>query len=184
MSDEDYLEFNERSPAKMDFLGGVVYAMAGGTNFHAFLGAAIGAAIGTALHTRLRGRGCFTLGSNMLVSTPAKYAVFYPDATRVCGKMINSSAPITEPILIVEVLSASTRKYDLGAKPSEYRLIPSLRHIVFVDSQAKGAQVYLRGGSEGWPGFPVTYALLTDSLELSEPAISIPLAELYEDLEF
>lgn len=180
MSYEDYLEYNERHNVKMEYLGGVVYAMAGGTNFHARLS---GTMI-TALSLRLRSRGCFTLSSDVLVATPAKDAVFYPDATVICGKMIHSTAPIGDPILVVEVLSASTRKYDLGTKFEQYKLIPSLRHIIFVDAQAVGAQVFTRAEGQVWPGFPLTYISLTDSLELSELAISIPLAELYEDLEF
>lgn len=187
MSYEEYLERGALSNMKLEFLGSVVYAMAGGNqipqlphwkNHHR-------PADPATMAQMLRP------GFKKSCHHPLREAVFYPDISVICdAKLMSSAKPITDPLLVVEVLSPSTRKYDLSRKLEQYKLIPSLRHIVFIDaivfidSESIGAQIYTRREGEVWPGFPHTYTSREDSLVLGEWAISIPLAEIYEDLEF
>lgn len=71
----------------------------------------------TALSNRLERRDCVVLTSDALVETPAREAGFYPDVSVFCRPGADlGDAALTDPVLVVEVLSPSTRNFDLGDK--------------------------------------------------------------------
>lgn len=103
---EAYLELEEVSPVKHEFLAGQLWAMAGGTPDHA----AISVNVSTLLSTTLRGRPCRVYSSDLRVRVPATGLGTYPDVTVVCGKPEFDSEDrkqrtVTNPRVIVEVLS-------------------------------------------------------------------------------
>lgn len=178
---DEYLARNARTDEKLEYLHGVVYAMAGGTQFHN----AISINFAIALGVRLRGKDCRILSSDQMVEAPAREAGFYPDLSVLCGaKLVPSAIPLKNPVVVVEVLSPSTRDYDLGQKFQQYLRIHSLRHVVFVDSEGLGVQVHTRGSDEVWPGLPDTYHRREDTMTLSALEVEIPLQEIYGDLDF
>lgn len=178
---EEYLERNRRSDDKLEYLQGVVYAMAGGSQYHNALPMNLAVALGG----RLKGRDCHILSSDQMVETPGREASFFPDLTIVCGaKLEPGHRPVTNPVLVVEVLSPSTREFDLGQKLKQYKRIPSLRHIVYVDSDSVGVQVHSRGDGELWPGLPDTYRKRDDVISLEAIEAEISLRDIYGDLEF
>lgn len=178
---DEYLARNARTDERLEYLHGVVYAMAGGTRQHSW----ISGRLITALNVRVAGKPCFVLTSDSMVETPQGEAGFYPDASVFCGPSLGLGAKaLKNPVVVVEVLSPSTRDYDLGQKFQQYRRIPSLRHVVFVDSEGLGVQVYTRGSDEVWPGLPDTYHRREDTMALSALEVEIPLQEIYGDLDF
>jgi len=178
---EEYLEKDSRSNEKLEYLHGVVYAMPGGTQFHN----AIGMNFALVLAPQLRGKDCRVMSSDQMLETPGQEAGYYPDLLVVCGvRLLPRAAAMTAPVLVLEVLSPSTKAYDLGQKLQQYRRIPSLRHIVFVDSSRVEVQIYTRGTDEVWPGTPETLTELTDSLVLAAFGADIPLREVYSDIDF
>ena len=178
---DEYLARNARSNEKLEYLQGVVYSMAGGTQFHN----AISINFAVALGMRLRGKDCSILSSDQMIEAPGREAGFYPDLSVLCGAKLKPSAtPLKNPFVVVEVLSPSTRDYDLGQKFQQYRRIASLRHIVFIDSEGLGVQVYTRGADEVWPGLPETHHKRGETMVLSALEVEIPLVEIYGDLDF
>ena len=178
---EEYLARNARSNEKLEFLLGFVYARAGATLQHS----CISGRLITALNIRLTGRPCFVLTSDAMVETPQGEAGFYPDASVVCGPSPGLGAKtLKNPVVVVEVLSPSTRDYDLGQKFQQYRRIASLRHVVIIDSEGVGVQVYTRGADEVWPGLPETHHKRGETMVLSALEVEIPLVEIYGDLDF
>lgn len=178
---QEYLERNRRSNDKLEYLHGVVYAMAGGSRLHSW----ISGRIITALNNRLAGKSCFVFTSDCLVETPLNEAAFFPDVSVVCGASLGgSSSTVTNPVLVVEVLSPSTREFDLGQKLRQYKRIPSLRQIVYVDSESVGVQVHSRSEGGLWPGLPDTYRKLEDTIGLAAIEAEISLRDIYGDLEF
>src|SRR3954447_14765097 len=120
----EYLGFEASSNVKHEFLGGQIYAMAGGTPEHA----ALAAAAITLLGPQLRGGQCRPYNSDLRVRTPTGLTT-YPDVTIVRGpREIDGVDPlaVTNPRLIVEVLSRSTEEYDSGDKFAHYKAFPSL----------------------------------------------------------
>src|SRR5258706_13715183 len=109
---QDYLALEASSNVKHEFLGGQIYGMAGGTPEHAALAAAV---IGL-LFAQLRGDGCRAYDADLRVRTPSGLAT-YPDVTVIFGPSERDEADpqaVTNPALIVEVLSRSTEEYDAG----------------------------------------------------------------------
>jgi Uma2 family endonuclease len=178
---EEYLAKNERSSEKLEYLHGTVFAMAGGSQFHN----AIGVNCIVALSNRLLGGECRVMSSDQMVSTPAQEAAFYPDLMVICGeRLLPRSEAITSPVVVVEVLSPSTRAFDLSEKLKQYKRIASLRHIVFVESTKIEVLSYSREAGEVWPGSPDLCQDLESSLALSALGVDLPLREIYLDVEF
>ncbi len=143
----EYLGFEASSNVKHEFLDGQIYAMAGGTPEHA----ALAAAVITLLGPQLRGGDCRPYNSDLRVRTPSGLTT-YPDVTIVCGpREIDSidRMAVTNPVLIVEVLSRSTEEYDSGDKFEHYKTFPSLREYVLVSHRERSVEVRSRS-EDGW----------------------------------
>src|SRR5258708_6072559 len=111
---------------KLEYFNGDIYAMSGGTIGHS----KIGRNVLTLLNAALAGSSCDAFGSDMRVSTPSGLYT-YPDASVVCGQKLSDTADtIRNTVVLVEVLSDSTRNYDRGDKFELYRSIPELRHYL------------------------------------------------------
>jgi Uma2 family endonuclease len=143
----EYLGFEASSNVKHEFLEGQIYAMAGGTPEHA----ALAAAAITLLGPQLIGGQCRPYSSHLRVRTPTGLTT-YPDVTVIRGPReiddIDSLA-VTNPTLIVEVLSRSTEEYDSGDKFEHYKTFPSLREYVLVFHRERSVEVRSRG-EKGW----------------------------------
>jgi len=144
----EYLALEASSNVKHEFLAGQIYAMAGGTPEHAALAAAV---IGL-LFPQLRGRACRSYDSDLRVRTPSGLAT-YPDVTVICGpseRKDTDPQAVTNPTLIIEVLSRSTEEYDAGDKFEHYKTLPSLRQYVLVSHRERAVEVWTRGEADEW----------------------------------
>jgi Uma2 family endonuclease len=126
-----------------------VEAMAGGTPDHnTICGNVVGSLYGALMHSK-----CRVMTSDQKVWVPRKSAFVYPDATVVCGALAlypGTTDVVTNPVLLVEVLSESTEKFDRGEKWEGYRAIASLRHYIMVSSQHRLVEHYARADGEAW----------------------------------
>ena len=179
ISREDYLKLEEVSPEKHEFYQGQVFAMAGGTFQHA----RIGLNVTTELAVRLRGKPCQPMNSDMRITTPSGLNT-YPDASVYCGKpeLTDSNKTLLNPVLIVEVLSPSTRSYDRGDKFHHYRSIPSLRDYLLIDSETVLVEHYQRIGAYEWNLHE--YRRLTDILNLDSINELLTVSVFYEGIEW
>lgn len=146
---QDYLSHEEASNTKHEFLNGEIYAMAGGTPVHG----AIAMNVGAALIAQLRGKGCRVQSSDVRIRVLATGLATYPDVSVVCGHAEldpQSRITITNPILLVEVLSPSTADYDRGEKLEHYKQIPSLREVVLVAHGERMLEVWGRADGGAW----------------------------------
>jgi Uma2 family endonuclease len=174
---EEYFDREESSRFRNEFFYGHVYARTGGSGIHSLIASNL-----AYLRPKLSAHGCLILGSDYQIVTPQANAVFYPDASVVCTKnALDLGLRSESPQLILEVLSPSTRLYDLNEKRLEYQRIPSLRYLLFADSQAVSVQFYAQNESGEWPSSPLHYTTPTDRIELDAWNVSLPLAELYRD---
>jgi Uma2 family endonuclease len=149
MSYADYLAAEAKSDVRHEYLGGEVWAMAGGTPEH---GALAAATIGQLLQG-LRGKPCRTFTSDVRVRIPQTGLSTYPDVSVVCGQLETAeddADAIVNPVVLVEVLSDSTEGYDRGAKWAHYRRIPSLREYVLVSQAEPLIEVFRRAESGRW----------------------------------
>jgi Uma2 family endonuclease len=134
MSFKEYIAFEESTELRHEYEAGEVFAMAGGTPEHAAIASAVHIAIGTQLKNT-----CRAFIENLRIHTPSGKAA-YPDIVVVCGPLARDpedNNTITNPVLIVEVLSDSTEGYDRGKKFAHYRSCPSFVEYVLVASQGE-----------------------------------------------
>ena len=150
VSFEQFLLLLELSHTKLEWLDGIAYAMAGGSFEHSRLASRVG----TLLTNALAGKPCVALQSDMLVKAPSEGESFaaFPDASVVCGEPIlvkhEKNPALTNPTVIIEVLSSSTEDYDRGEKFERYKTIASLRDYVLVSQDRKLVEVFSR--DHGW----------------------------------
>src|SRR5256884_7063865 len=124
VSVEDYLAGELISPVKHEYLGGVVYAMAGARNAHNLIATnTVGA-----LYARLRGKPCrpFNSDTKIRIRLPTQVRFYYPDASVVCRPNPQTDSFQDDPAVLFEGLSRSTRRIDEGEKKDAYLTIPSL----------------------------------------------------------
>lgn len=173
----DYLAGELRSPIKHEYLGGVVYAMAGARNLHNRIAGNIFAR----LHARLRGKPCqpYNSDTKIRLSFPTHELFYYPDTSVVCQPNPDDDAYQDEPVAIVEVLSRKTRRIDEGEKKVAYLTLPSQRVYLMVEQDMAAVVVYRREG----PAFNREVHLGLDAVvPLPEIETELPLAEIYEGL--
>jgi Uma2 family endonuclease len=167
------------SPIKHEYVGGVVYAMAGARNAHNLIATnTVGA-----LHARLRGRPCrpFNSDTKIRVRLPTQVRFYYPDVSVVCRPNPQTDSFQDEPAVLFEVLSRRTRRIDEGEKRDAYQTIPSLGVSVMIE-QDTAAVVAVRRTEGGL--VREVHEGLDAVLPLGEIGIDLPLAELYETVEF
>jgi Uma2 family endonuclease len=174
---EDYLALEAVSPVKHEFLEGHVWAMAGGTPEHA----AIAVNVSTLLNVALRGRPCRVYSSDLRVRVMPTGLGTYPDVTVVCGQaefdpQDSSRHTITNPLVVVEVLSPSTEDYDRGEKLEHYQQMPSLSQIVLVSHSERRVEVWERQAAT-WKRQVVTEG----EARLEALGCSLPIGEVYRD---
>lgn len=179
ISVEDYLAGELVSPIKHEYLGGFVYAMAGARNLHNLIASnCLGA-----LHSRLRGKRCrpFNSDTKIRLRLPQQVRFYYPDVSVICRPNPPGDSYQDEPVVIVEVLSKSTRRIDEGEKKDAYLSIPSLCAYVLIEQEVPAAVVYRRTDQ----GFvQETHLGLDAVIRLGEIDIELPLAEVYDGAEF
>ena len=179
ISVQDYLAGELISPIKHEYLGGVVYAMAGMRNAHSIIEVNI---LGE-LRQRLRGKPCqpYSSDTKIRIHLPTHVRFYYPDASVVCRPNPQTDSFQDEPAVLFEVLSRGTRRIDEGEKRDAYLTIPSLRVYVLVEQEMPAVLVYRRTEQ----GFVrEVYEGLDAVLPLQDIGTSLPLAEMYERVDF
>jgi Uma2 family endonuclease len=179
ISVEDYLAGELVSPVKHEYLGGMVYAMAGASNAHNLIA---GNTFGS-LHGRLRGKRCrpFNSDTKIRLRLPQQVRFYYPDVSVVCRPNPQGDSFQDEPAVIFEVLSRQTRRTDEGEKKDCYLTIPSLSVYLLVE-QATAAVVAYRRTEHGF--VREVYEGLDAVVPLGEIETELPLPEIYEGVQF
>jgi Uma2 family endonuclease len=173
----EYLAFEDASLEKHEFLDGEMIAMAGGTPEHGAIGAALIIALGNAL----RGKPCRVLSSDVRIRVEATGLAAYPDVSVVCGRLetaYDDPHAVTNPILLVEVLSDSTEARDRGEKAAHYRRIPSLGEYVLVSQATPRIEVYRRNAAGRWELFEFGAGAVA---EFASVGCTLAVDEIYRD---
>lgn len=176
-----YLSLERGSEVRHEYSDGVIYAMAGGSYTHSQLIFNFG---GT-LRELLRGRGCVVTGTDVKVQVAETGPFFYPDVMVVCGPAQFPQGErdiLSNPVLIAEVLSPSTAKYDWTSKMEQYRRISSLREYVLISQRAAQIQSFDQPADGQWRERTVAGA--EEQWVSASLGVTVPLAEVYLGVEF
>ncbi len=179
ISVRDYLAGEREARRKHEFVAGDIYAMAGGTVQHNRIASnATGA-----LYAQLRGKRCQVFNSDMKVRVRMSSGTrfYYPDVSVVCQPNESGDVFQDAPVVIVEVISDSTRRTDEFEKREAYLSIDSLCVYALIEQNSASALVYRRADS----GFDrEVYQGLDAIIRLPEIDCELTLAEFYENVEF
>ncbi|HZN38231.1 MAG TPA: Uma2 family endonuclease [Planctomycetota bacterium] len=176
---EEYLADEVRSAARHEYVGGFTYAMAGASNAHNLI--ATNSLV--ALANRLRKGPCRPFNSDTKIRLRLSFGVrfYYPDVSVTCRPNPQSDSFQDEPAVVVEIVSAETRRIDEGEKLLAYTAIPSLAAYLLIEQESAQAVVFRRAEQ----GFVrEVHAGLDAAIPLSEIGCELPLAEVYDGVEF
>lgn len=176
MRAEEYLAFDRASQAKHELWDGEVFAMSGASLAHNRIVRNLVRHLGNALE----GMGCEVLPSDMRVRIGLRSRYVYPDVTVVCGppQLEGEADVLTNPNLVVEVLSPSTEAFDRGDKFAGYRSLPSVREVVLISQDARRVECYARHLDDAW-----ILREHTGNASVSLGPVSLTLDRIYEGVE-
>ena len=177
----EYLEIERNEGIKYEYHQGEIFAMAGGTNNHGRICRNISVGFHITLSEK---RGpCETFSAENKLYIPSEDRSFYPDAMVICeeDKEEGTEHFMTNPTVIIEVLSDSTEAYDRGDKFRYYRKIPTLQEYILISQKAAQFETFKKV-SDMWAINFV--AGLEKSLYIESLDIEINLSEIYRNVKF
>jgi Uma2 family endonuclease len=178
---EEYLELERSSEQKSEYNNGEIFAMGGASARHALITLNIAAE----LRGQLRERACTVYSTDLRVRVSYEGLYAYPDVIVVCGEpkfTDNEFDTLTNPLVIVEVLSPTTKNYDRGEKFEQYRKIEDLHEYLLAAQDRPHVEHYIKQRDGTW---------LLSEVESREAAVELPslgcslsLAEIYAKVDF
>lgn len=175
---EEYLKAEETSQIRYEYLGGQVFAMAGGSKEHNL----ITLNVASRLRSHLRGSSCNTFMSDMKVRielAQEKSIYYYPDVIVSCDSDDQDRFFLNYPCLIIEVLSPSTEVTDKREKLFNYQNLSSLQEYVLIYQNEIKVEVYRKDNRGNW--YLQTYGK-NDELNLDSVNLTMTMTEIYEDV--
>lgn len=182
ISPQEYLTAERESLERHEYFDGDIFLMAGSSNKHNLITSNIIISLGS----QLKKRDCRVYPPDMRVHIPKTGLFTYPDVLVVCGKpefLPDANLDtLTNPVLIVEVLSSSTESYDKSIKFDNYRSLGSLREYVLVSQDAKKVMRYAKQMDGSW----ILMDFIGDKTEIEISSIDCVLAteDIYDKVNF
>lgn len=177
----EYLAIEKTAEFKSEFFNGEMFAMAGASRPHNRLKENV---IGE-LFGRLKGGPCQTFSSDQRVLIDRTGLYTYPDLLIVCGPVETPAGDddtITNPRVVVEILSPSTERYDRTTKFRHYQQLPSVQEYVLVSQSEPLCERFTRQADGSWA--LVSFVGLEAVLALNSVPVQVPLADVYAGVEF
>ena len=172
---EEYLTYENNSPEKHEYYPGEIFAMAGASIKHNV----IWSNTLSEICIQLKGKPCRPYGSDMRIHIPENGLFTYPDISVICGELSSwhkDDRTFTNPVVLIEILSPSTKNYDRTTKYRLYRDIPTLKEYILIDSTNINVEVYRKEKKE-W--IKEEYQSLNQQLLIKSIDVTIPLMEIY-----
>lgn len=179
-TDEEYLVFEREALEKHELVNGEIVAMAGASREHNLIGTNTSTAIGY----RLRGKGCEMYANDMRVRMK-KGRYGYPDVVVACEKpefADDEFDVLLNPVVVVEILSKSTRFRDKTEKLETYQKMESIRECLLIEQKEIRVEQYIKQTPRQW--MLRIYEELNETITLESINCELPLAEVYAQIEF
>jgi Uma2 family endonuclease len=176
LSPEEYLEWEEKSEIKHEYIDGEIYAMAGSSDNHATIVSNVVMTIGP----HLRGSGCRLYPQDLKAQIKRRRRFYYPDLMVTCDDRDKNDRYVKRHYkLIIEVLSDSTESFDRGRKFEDYRRSETLEEYVLISQNRINVEVYRKNLAGRWE---LQAYQVGDRVELVSLGLEFPIADLYEDV--
>ena len=181
ISQEEYLAEERLALEKHEYFQGEIFAMSGTTIEHTVI--AVNCI--TELRNKLKGKNCRPYESNLRIYIPPNSLYTYPDISIICGGVDTTDDKFdtaTNPTVIFEILSKSTRDYDKGGKFTLYRDIETLKEYILIDSEKIGVEKFTRNADNTW--LLTEFKTIESSFEIPTIGVKLSLSDIYEDVAF
>jgi Uma2 family endonuclease len=181
LTEAEYLTLERDAEFRSEFYAGELFAMAGGSPVHNIIKDNL---IGE-LYGQLKGGPCRSYSSDQRVKVAATGLYTYPDIVVVCGPPEYDGADpnsLTNPQILIEVLSPGTAEYDRGTKFRHYQKLRSVREIVLVCQDCPQVERFVRQPDETW--ILATFDDHSASFSLATIPATIALADIYRGVTF
>ncbi len=181
ITEESFLEFERLATEKHEYFKGKVFAMSGASIPHNKI---FSNTFGE-LSYKLKGKKCQPFGSDLRIHIPRNTLFTYPDISIIYGEIETTDDKfdtITNPTVIFEILSPSTRDYDIGKKFTLYRDIESLKEYILIDSEKIGVTKYYKNPDNSW--LMTEYKTIESSFQIQTVDLELKLADVYFDVKF
>jgi Uma2 family endonuclease len=174
MTFDEYLEFEESSPVRHEYVNGEIYEMSGASVAHARIAREMVVAVGN----HLRGGSCepFSANLKLLIRSDTDEVIYYPDMMVACQRGDWGPNYVRNPKLVAEIVSPSTQHIDRREKAMTYRRIPSVEEFVLLAQDEH--KVIVQRRAEHWR--PQSYSGPEATVEFRSIGLSVPLAQIYE----
>jgi Uma2 family endonuclease len=175
-TEAEYIALDRSSEGKNEYLDGVIYAMGGASAPHVQITGNVARELGNLL----RDRPCLVYSTDLRVRVGPGGLYAYPDVVVVCGEPVfvdDELDTLANPLLIVEVLSESTKNYDRGEKFERYRTLPSFGEYVLVAQDKVHVERFVRQDDGTWVLSETNE--IDDTIRLATLDCALPLAEIY-----
>ena len=173
----EYLQMENEALEKHEYYKGEIFAMSGAGNRHNI----IAINIIVSLANSLKGKSCQPFGSDMRIHIPQNTLFTYPDISIICGDIINADEDensTTNPTVIIEILSPSTRNYDRGVKFMLYRAIPTLKEYLLVEAESIHVEQFAINRDGLWQ--LKEFSSQDDQLTLESINVDLILKDIYD----
>jgi len=180
VSIEEYLEMEQSSIEKHEYYKGEIFAMSGAKMSHNTISKNL---LGT-LFTKLKGKKCQPYGSDVRIHIESNTLFAYPDISIICDEVItrnNDDFNVLNPVVIIEILSQSTKNYDRGEKFKLYRDIPTLKEYILIDSESIHIETFRLNEKNHWE--LEEYNFVTEELYVKAINEKILIADIYEGVK-
>jgi len=179
---EEYLELDRNSEARLEFWDGEIFDMSGVSPEHDQLESNLH----FHLREKLRGKKCRIFLANTRIKVPSMPPYRYGDSSGLCGapqyEVIGGIKALTNPSIIIEVLSASTEAYDRGDKFTNYKSISSLREYLLVAQHRPHVSHFVKLDDGSWN--QREFNDLDAIVKLVSLECELSLREIYEEIDF
>ncbi|MEH2284579.1 MAG: Uma2 family endonuclease [Nostoc sp.] len=178
LTPEAYLQLEEKSNIKHEYIDGQVYAMAGTTDTHN----TIGLNLALLIRNHFRGSDCRVYFADIKARIEKRNRFYYPDIIVTCDPKDRETSTYKRFYkLIIEVLSDSTEAFDRGDKFNDYQTIDSLEEYVLVNTKHQRVETFRRNDQGLW--VLQTYTPDDQTFELQSIKLTAPFSDLYENVE-
>ncbi|HAT75971.1 MAG TPA: Uma2 family endonuclease [Flavobacterium sp.] len=180
ISEKDYLDAERLALDKHEYYQGEIFAMSGASIAHNKI--AMNSSVDIA--AKLKGKKGQSFGSDLRIHIPRNTLYTYPDISIICGEIETTDDKfdtITNPSVIIEILSPLTRNYDKGEKFTLYREIDSLQEYILIDSERISVEKFIRNSDKSWQ--LTEYKNLEQSFSIATVGIEMKLFDIYEGVK-
>ncbi len=193
-TEAEYLEIERHSTEKHEYFQGEIFPLYRSENSKGEIVAMSGASLSHneifsnifgELSFKLKGKPCKPYGSDLRVNIPNLSLYTYPDISIICNEpnlTDSEKDTYTNPTVIIEILSKSTRNYDLGGKFLLYKQIETLKEYILIDSESIKVIKYSKNDDNSW--LMIEINSINEALKLNSVDVEIFLNDIYDNVKF